>query len=353
MPNTSALKAKANQTRSTGKADPRKHLLTDLRGGEKGVRRWNARPLKERKAVGGAGGLDLEGAALAGVDLASLPLAGARFDRARLIGAWLLEADLQRASFREADLSKAWCAGADLRGADFTGATLAQTNLRGCDCREAVFAGCNLDEANLGGANLCGVDLSSANLRGAVFGDATYDEGTRWPFGFRPPYGLVWAGRGTVPAGLDAFVRRLEPFVDARRLGRALEMLKAERFELFAQVDGDGLAGVVKGPSEPDKVYSCRLSADGRFACCDQDLTGCQSMREALCKHLLVLLIGLARAGEVEAAVVERWVQASRQRKPKVEGDVMSEALTRYQAAQAGEVTWRPIKTAPKDYYSL
>jgi hypothetical protein len=352
MASTRLLKTKTGRTRSTPKGDLREQLLAELRGGDKGVRRWNARPLKERKAVGGDG-LDLSGAALAGVDLASLPLAGARFDRARLTKAWLLEADLGRASFREADLGEAWCAGADLRGADFSGASLAHANLRGCDCRKASFQNCSLDEANLSGGNLCGVDLSSANLHGAVFTEASYDEGTRWPFSFRPPAGLLWAGRGRVPVGLAGFVRCLEPYVDARRLGRALEMLKAERFQLYSRVEADGLAGVVKSQTEPTKVYSCRLGADGRFACCDQALSACQGMREALCKHLLVLLIGLARTGEVDPAVAERWVQASRQRKPKVEGEVMSETLLRYQAAQAGDLDWGPTETVPADYYAL
>jgi hypothetical protein len=350
MASTRALKAK---TRSGGQTDLRAQLLAELRGGEKGVRRWNARPLKERKAVGGRDGLDLSGAALAGVDLASLPLAGARFDRARLTRAWLLEADLKRASFREADLGEAWCAGADLQGADFAGASLAHANLRGCDCRGARFPNCNLDEVNLSGGNLCGVDLSSANLRGVVFTEAAYDEGTRWPFGFRPPVGIVWAGRGPVPLGLDGFVRRLEPHVDARRLGRALDMLKAERLQLYARVEADAVAGVVQSQSEPNKVYSCRLGADGRFACCDQALSACPGMRDALCKHLLVLVIGLTRTGEVDPAAVERWVQASRQRKPKVEGEVMSETLRRYKAAQAGELDWRPTETVPEDYYAL
>jgi hypothetical protein len=66
-----------------------------------------------------------------------------------------------------------------------------------------------------------------------------------------------------------------------------------------------------------------------------------------------VLLIGLTRTGALDPAEVERWVQASRQRKPKVEGDVMSETLRRYQAAQAGELKWRPTETVPEDYYAL
>src|SRR5262245_30297575 len=80
MASTRAPKAKTRQARPTRKADLRTRLLAELRGRDKGIRLWNARPLKERKALAGGEGLDLSGAALAGVDLASLPLAGARFD---------------------------------------------------------------------------------------------------------------------------------------------------------------------------------------------------------------------------------------------------------------------------------
>jgi hypothetical protein len=353
MASTSAPNTKTRRNSSTEKGDLREQLLADLRGGAKGIRRWNERPLKERKAGLKGRGPDLAGAALTGADLAGLPLAGACFDRAVLVKAWLLEADLKRATFRETNLAEGWCAGANLQGADFTGASLVRANLRGCDCRGAAFKGCDLDEANLGGANLCGADLSLANLRGAVFADTLYDEGTHWPSGFRPPVGLVWAGRGAVPRGLDVFVRRLEFLVDNRRLGRALDMLKAEPFQLYASVEDDEVRGAITSQSEPDTVYSCRLGADGRFACCNHELTACVGMREALCKHLLLLIIGLARTGAVDPEAVERWVQASRQRKPKVEREVMSETLERYQAAQAGKQVWRPTRTVPEDYFSL
>src|SRR5262249_40713468 len=159
------------------------------------------------------------------------------FDGALLVKAWLLESNLERASFQKANLEQAWCAGSNFEGADFRGAALVRANLRDCDCRAANFQGANLEEANLCGANLCGADLTSANLRGAAFGDTAYNEGTRLPSGLRPPLGLEWAGTGPVPLALDVFVRRLQEHVDLRRLGRALEMLKGERFQLYSQVE--------------------------------------------------------------------------------------------------------------------
>jgi hypothetical protein len=340
-------------SRPNPKAELRERLLQELRGGARGVQRWNARPLQERKGAGAWHGVDLTRAVLSGADLGSLNLHEARFDEALLVKAWLLESNLERASFQKAHLEEAWCAGTNFEGVDFRGASLARANLRGCDCRGANFQGADLEEANLCGANLCGADLTDANLRGAVFADTPYNEGTRLPSGLRPPLGLAWAGTGPVPVGLDIFVRRLQDHVDLRRLGRALDMLKAERFQLYSQVEADALLGVVKSQTEPDKVYSCRLAADGEFACCGQDLVPCLGMRGALCKHLLVLIVGLARGKEVDAAAVEAWVQATRRQRPKVDREVMSETLLRYKAAQAGELDWRPTETIPEDYYAL
>jgi hypothetical protein len=352
-----AKKGKSKRTapgpRPKDKAELREQLLEELRGGPEGVRRWNARSPEERKGAGPWHGVDLMRADLSCADLAALDLHGACFDGARLVKAWLLESNLEGASFQKADLEQAWCAGSNLEGADFRGAALVRANLRDCDCRRANFQGANLEEANLCGANLCDADLSHAHLRGAAFGDTAYNEGTRLPSGHRPPLGLEWAGTGPVPLALDVFVRRLQEHVEFRRLGRALEMLKGERFQLYSQVEADALLGVVKSQTDPDKVYSCRLGADGEFACCGQDLLPCLGLRGALCKHLLVLIVGLTRSREVEAATVERWVKESRLRKPKFDRDAMSETFLRYKAAQAGVIDWRPTETIPEDYYAL
>jgi hypothetical protein len=338
-------------------AELRERLLTDLRAGTEGVQRWNARPLEERQEAGSFRGADLACCALAGVDLGSLDFEGASFDGATLGGAWLLECNLERASFAGADLAAAWCAGALLREASFARASLAGCNLRGCDCRKASFADANLQGATLAGADLCGADLSSANLRGATLLMARYDEHTRWPPGFRPGEALEWAGRGDAPIDFDLFVKRLKQYAEQGRLGRALAMLKAERFQLYSQVEADSLAGVVKSQTEDGLVYSCRLCADGSFSCCTQELTGCLGQRDGgrhvLCKHLLVLLIGLARGGLVDPDAVERWVEASRGHQPKIDEEAMSEVLLRYKAAEAGEVDWRPTETIPEDYYAL
>src|SRR3954451_15102182 len=94
------------------------------------------------------------------------------------------------------------------------------------------------------------------------------------------------------------FLSRLEKKVPGANLAKALKMLKAERFQLFSQVESDSLLGVVKSQTDPDLVYSCRLAADGTFACCSQELSLCLGLRGALCKHILVLVVGLTRNEE-------------------------------------------------------
>ncbi|HEX5270936.1 MAG TPA: pentapeptide repeat-containing protein [Gemmataceae bacterium] len=350
------MSKKATLSRPKPKSEPREALLGELRDGADGVRRWNAVPLDRRRAAGGFAGADLSGADLAGADLGGLNFAGAVFDGATLTDGWLLESDLSRASFRHADLTRSWCAGAHFVRANFHGATLRRCNLRGCDCRGATFVGADLDGATLDGADLCGADFSTANLRDAGLDGARYDEKTRWPRGFGARAALVWAGAGDPPIELDLFVKCLARLVDSGRLSRAVEMLKAERFQLYAQVESGALFGVVRSQRDPRVVYSCRLASNGSFACCSQDLAVCLGLRGALCKHVMVLLIGLVRAGEIDPRTAERWVKASHenlQYAVAIDDDLMSEALLRYRAAQAGQLDWRPTETIPEDYYAL
>jgi hypothetical protein len=151
----------------------------------------------------------------------------------------------------------------------------------------------------------------------------------------------------------NAFMEQLGQNLDAARLDKALSMLKAERFQLFAEVKDGALVGVVKSQSNPTLVYSCRLAADGTFACCTQNLFPCGGLRGALCKHLLVLLIGLTKAEQLDPAQADAWVQASQEQRPVLDKDVMSETFLRYKGAEAGEVDWRPTETIPEDYYTL
>jgi hypothetical protein len=110
-----------------------------------------------------------------------------------------------------------------------------------------------------------------------TFHGTRFDERTRFPAGFTlPEEGLLWAGTGPDPRhvppatgppagslGFEEFLDRLRGQADSAALTRALAMLKAERFQLFAEAGTDGLVGVVKSQSEPDLVYSCRLASDG------------------------------------------------------------------------------------------
>ncbi len=152
---------------------------------------------------------------------------------------------------------------------------------------------------------------------------------------------------------LPGLVKKLERSIDPAKLEKATSMLKADRFQLFAEVDADHLIGVVKSQSEPDRFYSCRLAANGEFACCTQNLNVCGGLRGSLCKHLLVLIVGLAQAGQLDPTLADTWSSASKKKKPVLDRDVMSQAFIRYKGAQAGEVDWRPTETMPEDYYAL
>ncbi len=148
---------------------------------------------------------------------------------------------------------------------------------------------------------------------------------------------------------LIAFLRKKTG--DGSRLEKALSMLKAEHFQLFSEAREDSLVGVVKSQNDPSLIYACHLSQQGDFSCCTQNLFPCGGLRGRLCKHLMVLIIGLAQNGAIDLETVKQWVTNSVGVRPLLDKDRMSEVLLRYKGMEAGEVDWRPTETIPEDFY--
>jgi hypothetical protein len=161
------------------------------------------------------------------------------------------------------------------------------------------------------------------------------------------------AAAPVLPMDFSRFMHQLEAGTDPGRLANALRMLKAERFQLFSQVEPESLVGIVRSQSSGNRIYSCRLTSEGDFACCTQNLRHCGGLGGRLCKHILVMVVGLARSGRVALADVDRWVKASRSRRPILDHDVMTATFLRYKGAEAGEIDWRPTETIPEDFYAL
>jgi len=341
--------------------------LAVLRNGKKGIEQWNGSIPALAKIFNKQSGIDLANARLSGItlqhmewksvnfagaDLAKSEVLGCRFPEGNFAGASLKAGRFLHSSFNDANLENADASAADLEGASFKRA----------NCKNAKFA-----KASLQGADLCGADLTDADLSATDLTRASYDEHTRWPRGFTPTLEMVWKGPGTSPAAhqlvqstkprgkldIEQFMTRLEELCDTGKLAKALSMLKADRFRLYAQVNDDHFVGVVKSQSDSDLVYSCRLNADGTYACCTQNLNVCGGLRGSLCKHLLVLIVGLTRNNELDPNVIDTWIRLSKTNKPALDKDAMSETLLRYKGAEAGEVDWRPTETIPEDYYAM
>jgi uncharacterized protein YjbI with pentapeptide repeats len=320
----------------------RDELMKQIR--VKGAAVWNDLLYRERDR------LDLRGIDLSGADLSEIKL-------------WSRD-DLRESRFDRANLTGAEFANSVLHAASFAGANLTKAGFEASRCEKASFTGANLTKADLSRAKLQGADFTGATLTGAKLARAQFDEHTKFPAGFKPPVNMVWKGAGPRPgmrtarrtkAGtmdFDTFFKRLGNKVEVAKLDKAKSMLRAERFQLFADVKPDSVTGVVRSQSDPDLVYSCRLASDGSFACCTQNLRYCGGLTGAPCKHLLVLIVGLTKAGQLDPASVDGWIDASKSHQPTLDKDVMTDAFLRYNGAEAGEVDWRPTETIPEDFYA-
>jgi len=343
-------------------------ILEDLCGGADGIKRWNARTNEQRQHAGPFRKIDLSGARLDGANLSwQLDFRGANLSGASLVGAQLGHwSKFNRVCFRGADLTGADTGCGRFRGASFEKALLRQSKLRVTEFLDVCFRGADLTDADLYYSNLRGADLSGATLTGANLERVKFDERTRWPAGFVLPEGMFWQGTGPDPrrqtrkrpqpaevTDLGTFLDRLRQTIDPSRLANALEMLRSDRFQLFNQAEEGSLTGIVRSQSNADLVYACRLASDGSFSCCTQNLNACGGLRGALCKHLLVLIVGLARASQIELASVQQWVQSSGSKRPKVDKDNASAIFLKYKGAEAGEIDWRPTETIPEDFYAF
>ena len=337
-----------------------------FRSGPDGLRRWNRLKVGERQAV------DLSGADLSGLDLTAVKLGGVTALQASFAGAILAGAAMANGRFEKADFSGANLEGAGLvkvqaMQAIFTGAKLAGASLKNGFWFAANFTGANLTGADLTSTNLHAANFTGANLDGVALTGATFDETTRWPAGFAIPAEVIFAGKGTDPrlsgSGKDAVARdaggliaRLYSVVDPKRRARTLDMLKSGKNELFAEVGPSYIRGIVRSQRDQDLYYSCALTDKGAYACCTPDLVRCMGLSVEPCKHLLVLLIGLARAGKLDVPTVDRWVVAAAGKKPAMNATTrnhLADSLLQYQGVLAGEVDWRPTETIPEDFYAL
>ena len=152
---------------------------------------------------------------------------------------------------------------------------------------------------------------------------------------------------------LKGFTAQLDKATGDGRLAKATAMLRADRFQLFNDVTDDHVTGVVKSQTDHSLFYACKIDKSGRFMCCTQNLNVCGGLRGAPCKHLLVLMVGLAQGGAAGIPQLTKWTQATKGKKAVLDKEAMSATFIKYKGAEAGEIDWRPTETIPEDFYAL
>lgn len=362
--------ASAGHHRQDGSKNQRKNqrtvLLDDLRGGPNGVARWNDRSQNQRTATGPFRGLDFGGVDLESAELSDCDFRGSSFKGANLRYARLYFTDLKKVCFQGACLAGATCIQMKASEADFSDADLTGTRLCRSNLSNSKFANAQLERTNFEDCNLCGADLSTGlQLESAQLSGAQFDHKTRFPVNFVLPQALRWSGAGVDPrpdaqgnrrvvqsnvTHFNDFLHNLRLIVQEDRLLKAMKMLKSDRFKLFSEYTESELIGVVKSQSDPDLVYACSFS-NGSFGCCTQNLNVCGGLRGAVCKHLLVLLVGLTKSESISAHQADILIQTTCGQKPSLDKQKMTEVFLRYRGAENGDFDWRPTETVPEDYY--
>ena len=369
----SAQQVTSAEKKSRAKSNEiKKAVKAELLAGE--TKKLSQRPLSER--------------------LMASPIKKADFSSVNLSGVKLPGFEFRQCNFSNANLSKVDLSKGSAVSCNFTNANLKEAKLNSCDLSNSVLDNADATKAILSWANLYkaktdktnftkanfGVkkrsnlkfheyqlDLSTCKLTGANFEKCSYDRKTGIPANFPKTMlkKMAWWGPGLPadkrkqlknvdgPLDFDTFMNRLTEITDASRLKKSLKMLKADSFELFSEVKKERVTGVVKSQSDAKLVYSCTLQEGGEYSCCTQNLNPCGGLRGFLCKHILVLLIGLAKSGELDPTKVDQWINASKMKSPELNKDHMAEVLLKYKGAEAGENDWRPTETVPEDFMAF
>lgn len=170
------------------------------------------------------------------------------------------------------------------------------------------------------------------------------------------PSGSAAASGGATPkktVDLPGFVAQLDRATGDGRMSKVKAMLRADRFQLFSEVNDDHVTGVVKSQTDASLFYACKIDKTGKFMCCTQNLNVCGGLRGKPCKHLLVLMVGLVQSGGADATTLSSWAKSTSGKRPVLDKDAMSATFIKYKGAEAGEIDWRPTETIPEDYYAL
>ena len=99
-------------------------------------------------------------------------------------------------------------------------------------------------------------------------------------------------------------------------------------------------------------LYAPHLRADGRFGCATPELEECMGVQGKVCKHLILLVLGVASSSGDGAGLL-RWVSKAAGGRPKTDMDLAAQSFLRHKGAEAGEVDWRPTETLPEDFYAF
>lgn len=346
----------------------RDHLLAQLQRGKDGVDLWNDSPQTEKyESKIDLSKMSFAGSNLDDFKLFSLPCLATSFDNASLKSTTFETCTMTKSTFRKAIIEESMFMSITGGSMDFTGAKITGSTFRGCALKKAKFNNCDLKGAYFKKSDLCGADFTDADMTGVRMDETKVDDKTKFPPSFTNFEGLIWKGDGKNPYADNSAVQAasgissaqdlipfLEETLDASKLSKALTMLKKDRFQLFSEHSDTGLSGIVASQTDAELLYSCSLDQDGNYSCCTQNLNVCGGLKGSLCKHLLVLIVGLVNAGVVGADKAAMWSAASALSKPsKLDKDLMTGLFLRYKGAEAGEVDWRPTETVPEDYYAF
>ncbi len=155
------------------------------------------------------------------------------------------------------------------------------------------------------------------------------------------------------PMTFAGFMGNLHGVADEKKIQKAMKMLQKETFQLYANTSDSRVVGVVRSQTGSDTVYAPWIEGTGKYGCSTIDLQDCMGLQGRMCKHLLVLLMGLVRTEVIDGLKTCEWLTKASRKRPTPEGEHAVEAFLQYKGVIAGEIDWRPTETVPEDFFAF
>ncbi len=146
-------------------------------------------------------------------------------------------------------------------------------------------------------------------------------------------------------ASYESFTRYVSRTFDPQRIVAALESFHKEPIEISYRLKDGELSAVFVPDSKKKRTYLCTWKPRSVYHCCTNSLANCGGLRGAPCKHLLMIIIALAKYKNL-AAELDELLEGFKKQKPTPDRDLAADLFSFHEKGRG----CKKLTTKPSDF---